>query len=138
MERLVCALTFLVLSATGSPSYAQVGDGQNGFALAQDNCSDCHAIRAGQLRSPNSRSPTFSELANTPGMTTVALINGRAHDAACRNADVHVNRRPKGRYHRLHPQSALERAPRTGSTDRKASQCETAPIEVIAPSADIR
>ena len=72
-ERLVCALTFLVLLATGSPSYAQVGDGQNGFALAQDNCSDCHAIRGGQLRSPNSRSPTFSELANTPGMTAIAL-----------------------------------------------------------------
>jgi hypothetical protein len=47
MERLVCALTFLVLLATGSPSYAQVGDGQNGFALAQDNCSGCSRDSSG-------------------------------------------------------------------------------------------
>lgn len=36
-------------------------------------CSECHAVEKGQARSPNSRSPTFVELANTPGMTVMAL-----------------------------------------------------------------
>jgi len=74
MERVICLVTFLALSVVVSPSHAQgVGDPQ-GLALAQQVCSECHAIRKGQIRSPNSRSPTFSELATAPGMTTAALM----------------------------------------------------------------
>jgi mono/diheme cytochrome c family protein len=72
MERLICLVTFLALSV--SEVHAQeIGDTQNGLTWAQQVCSECHAIRRGQTRSPNSRSPMFSELATTPGMTVGAL-----------------------------------------------------------------
>ena len=63
------AFVALLVGAT----HAQVGNQENGLALAQQVCSECHAVRAAQARSLNSRSPTFSELATTPGMTSIAL-----------------------------------------------------------------
>jgi mono/diheme cytochrome c family protein len=73
MKRAICLAAFLALSAVG-PGRAQVGAPQEGRALAQEVCSECHAIGRGQVRSPNARSPAFSELATTPGMTPVALM----------------------------------------------------------------
>jgi mono/diheme cytochrome c family protein len=74
MRRLICLLALLALSGLVSPVHAQGGgDPQGGLTLAQQVCSECHAIRKGQARSPNSRSPTFSELATAPGMTVAAL-----------------------------------------------------------------
>ena len=74
MERVICLVTFLALSVAVSPVHAQgFGDPQGGLELAQQVCSECHAILKGQVRSPNSRSPTFLELATTPGMTIAAL-----------------------------------------------------------------
>jgi mono/diheme cytochrome c family protein len=87
MKRVVCLVTFLALSvavshvhaqATGDPreglTLAQAtGDPREGLTLAQQVCSECHAIRRGQVRSPNSRAPTFLELATAPGMTIAAL-----------------------------------------------------------------
>jgi mono/diheme cytochrome c family protein len=75
MERVICLVTFLALSVVVGPVHAQgIGDPQEGFALAQQVCSECHAIRKGLARSPNSRSPTFIELATAPGMTAAALL----------------------------------------------------------------
>ena len=72
MKRIICSVTFLALSVAISYVHAQaVGDPQKGLALAQQVCSECHAIRRG--RSPNSQAPTFLELAAAPGMTTAAL-----------------------------------------------------------------
>jgi mono/diheme cytochrome c family protein len=74
MERVICLMTFLALSVSVSQVHAQeIGDTQNGLALSQQVCSECHAIRRGQASSPNTRSPMFSELATTPGMTVGAL-----------------------------------------------------------------
>jgi mono/diheme cytochrome c family protein len=67
MERVICLVTFLALSAAVSPVHAQgVGDAQEGLVLAQQDCSECHAIRRGQVRSPNSRSPTFQRPSPAP------------------------------------------------------------------------
>ena len=73
MERVICLVTVLALSVAASPVHAQ-GNPQEGLALAQQVCSECHAIQKGQVRSPNSRAPTFVELATAPGMTTTALL----------------------------------------------------------------
>jgi mono/diheme cytochrome c family protein len=73
MERVICLVTVLALSVAASHVYAQ-GTPQQGLAEARQVCSDCHAIQKGQVRSPNSNSPTFVELANTPGMTATALL----------------------------------------------------------------
>jgi mono/diheme cytochrome c family protein len=75
MKRLCWLVTVLALLISFSELHAQeIGDTQNGLAWAQQVCSECHAIRRGQVRSPNTRSPTFSELATTPGMTVGALM----------------------------------------------------------------
>jgi mono/diheme cytochrome c family protein len=75
MERLIFFVSFFALSVACSLAHAQgAGDPQGGLALAQRVCSECHAIRKGEVRSPNSRSPTFSELAAAPGMTSIALM----------------------------------------------------------------
>ena len=66
----------ILLSAwlAAAPLSAQdSGDRQHGLALARQVCSECHAIQAGPLRSPNPKAPTFQELATTPGMTATAL-----------------------------------------------------------------
>jgi mono/diheme cytochrome c family protein len=73
MERVIYLVTVLALSIAASPIHAQ-GSQQGGLAHARQVCSECHAIQKGQVPSPNSSSPTFVELANTPGMTAVALL----------------------------------------------------------------
>ena len=74
MRRVICLMTFLAISVPVNQVHAQeIGDTQNGLALARQICSECHAIGRVLARSPNSRSPTFSELATTPGMTVAAL-----------------------------------------------------------------
>jgi mono/diheme cytochrome c family protein len=75
MERVICLVTILALSIAASHVRAQgVGNRQEGLALAQQVCSECHTILRGQIRSPNTRSPTFVELATAPGMTAAALF----------------------------------------------------------------
>jgi len=74
MKRVIWLMTFLAVSVPVNQMRAQeIGDTQNGLALAREVCSACHAIGRALARSPNSRSPTFSELATTPGMTVAAL-----------------------------------------------------------------
>lgn len=74
MKRLVALVALLAFSVVPGDVPAQgAGDLSGGLALAREVCSECHAIRKGQVRSPNPRSPTFVELANTPGMTATAL-----------------------------------------------------------------
>ena len=73
MKRAIWLMAFLAVSV--NQAHAQeIGDTQNGLALARQVCSACHAIGRALARSPNSRSPTFSELATTPGMTVGALM----------------------------------------------------------------
>lgn len=75
MKRAIFPLFVLALSSAADLVQAQgIGDQQAGLALAQDVCSECHAVQTGMLRSPNSRAPTFLELATTPGMTSAALM----------------------------------------------------------------
>jgi mono/diheme cytochrome c family protein len=73
MERVIFLATVLALSVAAGHARAQ-GNPQQGLAEAQQVCSECHAIQKEQARSPNSSSPTFVELANTPGMTATALF----------------------------------------------------------------
>ena len=73
MKRAIGLAALLALSTVG-PGHAQIGAPQDGRVWAQEVCAECHAIGKGQARSPNARSPAFTELATTPGMTPVALI----------------------------------------------------------------
>jgi mono/diheme cytochrome c family protein len=63
----------LLISVTSSAGAEQAGDSMKGAALAQSVCAQCHAVRNGQMRSPNPMAPSFSNVAKWPGMTEIAL-----------------------------------------------------------------
>jgi mono/diheme cytochrome c family protein len=56
---------------------------KRGLGLAQQVCSECHAVQAQQLQSPNSRAPTFLALATTPGDVNEGRFVYEASDASC-------------------------------------------------------
>jgi mono/diheme cytochrome c family protein len=58
---------------TAATIAAHAQDTRHGLALARQVCAECHAVQAQELKSPNPKSPTFPELAATPGMTSAAL-----------------------------------------------------------------
>jgi len=51
----------------------EVGDPARGMLYAQQNCASCHAVSAGEAQSPNPEAQAFYIVANTPGMTRIAL-----------------------------------------------------------------
>jgi len=58
-----------------SPAGAQeFGDAAAGAAYAKRACSDCHAVLRGDQDSPIIDAPSFTNVANTPGMTARALL----------------------------------------------------------------
>ena len=65
--------SMVVLFASTTVVQAQEGDARRGLSLARQVCAECHAVQAQELKSPNPKSPTFPELAKTPGMTSAAL-----------------------------------------------------------------
>ena len=79
----LAALAALVLGACASQPSGPVSDDAaalRGRAYAEETCATCHAVSDAQLYSPNASAPSFEELANTPGMTRVAL-NAWLHSA---------------------------------------------------------
>ena len=68
------AIALTLAAAVGKANAQAVGDPQEGLAVVQKVCAECHATVAGQDRSPNAKAPTFVKLAATPGMTRTALL----------------------------------------------------------------
>lgn len=60
-----------VVAGATIASAQDVGDPAKGLRLARQLCAECHAVEAGQ-RVPVT-APTFKAIANTPGMTAMAL-----------------------------------------------------------------
>lgn len=50
-----------------------VGNAALGRIYAEQTCAQCHAITSSAATSPLPEAPTFDQIANTPGMTRVAL-----------------------------------------------------------------
>jgi mono/diheme cytochrome c family protein len=63
----------LLVALTQQARAQDSGDVQKGRAMAQQVCAECHAVGERDAPSPNSRSPTFADIASTPGMTIAAL-----------------------------------------------------------------
>ncbi|MEQ1784360.1 MAG: hypothetical protein ABMA14_23650 [Hyphomonadaceae bacterium] len=57
---------------SGQPAISK-GKSAPGRSYADAACASCHAVAAGQTRSPNPNAPTFETIANVPGMTLMAL-----------------------------------------------------------------
>jgi mono/diheme cytochrome c family protein len=70
-------MTILAAALMYGPAAAAHAEGagrvQQGRALAQRICAECHAVLPGDRRSPNEDAPPFTTIAATPGMTTIAL-----------------------------------------------------------------
>lgn len=63
----------VLTTAAHSASAQELGDAAAGFAYADGVCSECHAVRKGQRVSPHERVPPFELIANTRGMSEMAL-----------------------------------------------------------------
>jgi len=59
--------------ARGSARAQEFGDLQQGRALAQHVCAECHAVDVMAAHSPNPRAPRFEAVAATSSITAVAL-----------------------------------------------------------------
>lgn len=51
----------------------EAGNKARGLDLALRVCANCHAVAAGETVSPVSAAPSFEDIADTPGMTAMAL-----------------------------------------------------------------
>lgn len=63
-----CAVTTERASLTAEPSPAE-----RGRTFATRICAECHAVADGEPASPNFSATPFETIANTPGMTRIAL-----------------------------------------------------------------
>lgn len=63
-----CAGTF-----ASSAMAEESGNTRDGLRFAQSVCAECHGVRDGERSSPNTKAPTFTNVANTPGMNAMAL-----------------------------------------------------------------
>ncbi|MGD9967096.1 MAG: cytochrome C [Hyphomonadaceae bacterium] len=55
------------------PAERDFGSPARGLAYARAACASCHAVEPNEAASPMTAAPTFTEVANTPGMTGLAL-----------------------------------------------------------------
>ena len=69
-----CLLVAGLVSFSQTLATAQdTGDAAKGRAFAQANCSQCHAVLTSQTFPPRAGVASFKAIANTPGMTALAL-----------------------------------------------------------------
>lgn len=74
MRCAVFAAIALVAASGGAPA-VELGDPERGYAYAEANCTECHAIDRGDYDSPYYGAPPFSEVANVPAMSELALFS---------------------------------------------------------------
>jgi mono/diheme cytochrome c family protein len=72
MKALMVLATAMALGVGGGAA-AQEADIDAGAAYAKQVCAACHAMLANQENSPLLEAPPFQEVADTPGMTELAL-----------------------------------------------------------------
>jgi mono/diheme cytochrome c family protein len=66
--------TAILLMLAATPVLAQnAGDPVAGLARANEVCATCHAVALGDRASPVGEAPPFQVVAETPGMSEIAL-----------------------------------------------------------------
>ena len=73
--RLLFTVLWGLLFVAAAAAQEDRGDAAAGLAYANSVCSECHAVEAGDHDSPNSNAPGFDEIANTRGMSEMALVS---------------------------------------------------------------
>jgi mono/diheme cytochrome c family protein len=67
-------LAFLTTLVAAGARGEDVGDPEAGFVVASEICASCHAITREQAMLPVLQGPRFDDVADTPGMTAMALF----------------------------------------------------------------
>jgi mono/diheme cytochrome c family protein len=74
MKRAIIVLVVLIAALlTSSELQAQKDRPKRGLIFAKQVCSHCHSVEMGSPNSPNLAAPRFEDIANTPGMTAMAI-----------------------------------------------------------------
>lgn len=68
------AILAACLALTAAPALAQAGNPGRGLDYARAACADCHQVEPEGATPPYSKAPAFSDVAMTPGMTSIALL----------------------------------------------------------------
>ena len=68
------AVALAGIASPGMVFAAEAGDPQRGLAYAKTACAECHAVEGERAASPNIKAPHFHAIADSPGMTTRALV----------------------------------------------------------------
>lgn len=72
LKTLIAAIGIAVVPVSASGQ--QAGDPQLGRKFALKVCAECHAVLPGNTISPQAGAPAFRTIANTRGMSRIALI----------------------------------------------------------------
>ena len=71
--RLSTPLAALIFVLGVSPTLAQNGSSREGLRISVAQCAECHRVANEGASSPNPSAPTFRQIADVPGMTSIAL-----------------------------------------------------------------
>ena len=71
LPRLFATIVFLIAASYAAAQ--EIGDAKAGFRFAGQVCAECHGVSADETKSPHSQAPSFQTVANTSGMTAMAL-----------------------------------------------------------------
>lgn len=74
MRRFIVA-TVLTVFVGETAAAVEVGDPSRGLAYARLYCAECHAVEPTEMMGPFYDVPAFREVANTPGISELALIS---------------------------------------------------------------
>ena len=77
MKMLMSRIGLIFAMSAASLSIAEgqeIGSPRQGQQVAQVQCAECHLVDKVPGRSPDPDAPSFAKIANTPGITSAALI----------------------------------------------------------------
>ena len=73
MSRQMVFLAIALLAGMQTAPARAEGDPKRGLAYASRHCTECHTIERDGWTSPEPAAPSFSAVAQTPGITWIAL-----------------------------------------------------------------
>lgn len=74
MRTIIIAALVLIMSAAGAIADDYEGDARKGQEFVRRNCTPCHSVEKGEPARPVHTAPSFQAVADTPGMTAIALM----------------------------------------------------------------
>ena len=73
IRSMVCWVLAGMTITVGNLQAQEVGNPNLGLRIARTQCAECHLVEDTGGQSPKRDAPTFAKIANTPGMSSIAL-----------------------------------------------------------------